>query len=41
MQEKYQKTLSKIIQLEGIGLHSGVKSKIKILPAASNTGIIF
>ena len=41
MQEKYQKTLSKIIQLEGIGLHSGVKSKIKILPAESNTGIIF
>ena len=41
MQEQYQKTLSKITQLEGIGLHSGVKSKIKILPAESNTGIIF
>ncbi len=41
MQEIFQKTISKSVELEGIGLHSGVKTKIKILPAKVNTGIVF
>ena len=36
-----QKTLSKVISLSGIGLHSGKKSNISILPAEPNSGIIF
>jgi UDP-3-O-[3-hydroxymyristoyl] N-acetylglucosamine deacetylase/3-hydroxyacyl-[acyl-carrier-protein] dehydratase len=36
-----QKTLKKKILFEGIGLHSGKNSKIEILPAPVNTGIIF
>ena len=41
MQELYQKTLSKSVNFEGIGLHSGRKSFIKVLPAKEDTGIIF
>ena len=36
-----QKTINKNISLEGVGLHSGINSKITIKPAAPNTGIIF
>jgi len=36
-----QKTIKKIISLEGVGLHSGINSKITIKPAEPNTGIIF
>ena len=36
-----QKTISKNISIEGIGLHSGIKASLKIKPANSNTGIIF
>jgi UDP-3-O-[3-hydroxymyristoyl] N-acetylglucosamine deacetylase len=41
MQEIYQRTINKPIALEGIGLHSGKNSKIRILPGISNQGIIF
>ena len=41
MQEIFQKTLSNSINFEGIGLHSGKKSKIKILPGTGDQGIIF
>lgn len=41
MHEIYQKTLSKKISFEGIGLHSGRNSKITILPGKANEGIIF
>ena len=41
MVEIYQKTLTKPIFFEGIGLHSGFKSKIKVMPAGANQGIIF
>ena len=41
MNELYQKTLSKKISFEGIGLHSGRNSKITILPGKVNEGIIF
>lgn len=38
---KYQRTIASPIECSGIGLHSGQKVHMKILPAASNTGIIF
>ena len=36
-----QKTIKKKISFEGIGLHSGKKAKLSILPASPNSGIIF
>ena len=41
MQNLYQKTISKTVEFEGIGLHSGLNAKVKLLPAEENTGIIF
>ena len=41
MQEIYQKTLSKPVSFEGIGLHTGKKSFVKVLPAEENSGITF
>ena len=37
----FQKTLSKKVNLEGVGLHSGKKSKISILPGEEDQGIVF
>ena len=37
----FQRTLKKEVFCEGIGLHSGKKTKIKILPADVNNGITF
>jgi UDP-3-O-[3-hydroxymyristoyl] N-acetylglucosamine deacetylase len=37
----FQKTISNKIEFKGIGLHSGLESIIKILPADENYGIIF
>ncbi len=36
-----QKTIKEKISFEGIGLHGGRHTKIEILPAQANTGIIF
>tara|TARA_Y100000591_G_C21825963_1_gene696677 strand:+ start:1229 stop:2149 length:921 start_codon:yes stop_codon:yes gene_type:complete len=36
-----QKTLSKVIEIDGVGLHTGKKVNLKIKPASPNTGIIF
>ncbi len=36
-----QKTISDKISLQGVGIHSGKKVKINIIPASPNTGIIF
>jgi len=36
-----QKTISKKISIDGIGIHTGLKAKLDILPAQPNTGIIF
>ena len=36
-----QKTLMNIVSLEGVGLHTGIEAKIRIIPAQVNTGIIF
>ena len=41
MNDIFQKTLTKPIIFEGVGLHSGKESAIKILPAAVDQGIIF
>ena len=41
MFENFQKSVSKPILISGIGLHSGKKSKITILPAKANHGIVF
>ena len=41
MNKIYQTTIAKIATFTGIGLHSGKKSKIKILPADADTGIVF
>jgi len=37
----YQNTLSAPVSFEGVGLHSGINSKITILPAEGDQGIIF
>lgn len=36
-----QKTLEKSIEINGIGLHSGCQSDLRINPAPENTGIVF
>ena len=36
-----QKTISDKINLQGVGIHTGKKVKINIIPASPNTGIIF
>ncbi len=36
-----QKTISKKISLDGIGIHTGAKAHLDILPANPNSGIIF
>ena len=37
----HQKTLKKSVSFEGIGLHSGKKSKVNIRPALPNHGVAF
>ncbi len=41
MLETYQKTLSNNVRFQGIGLHSGKKTTINILPAAEDHGVVF
>ena len=36
-----QRTVSKKISIDGIGIHTGLKANLDILPAHPNTGIIF
>ncbi len=36
-----QKTLSREVEITGIGLHSGCESKLKFKPASADTGIVF
>ena len=38
---EFQKTILDDLEIEGIGLHTGEKTKIKIKPASENTGIVF
>ena len=37
----YQKTIKQEIQFKGVGLHSGKKVTMKLVPAAPNHGIVF
>ena len=41
MSQDFQKTFQNNIQLEGIGLHNGIKVNLCLKPAEVNTGIIF
>jgi UDP-3-O-[3-hydroxymyristoyl] N-acetylglucosamine deacetylase len=41
MLDLFQKTISKQAKFKGIGLHSGLESKINIIPANENHGIVF
>ena len=41
MQETYQKTINNIITFDGIGLHSGLITKVRLLPSGEDQGIIF
>ena len=36
-----QKTISKKISFEGVGIHTGIQTKLNILPAPPNSGIVF
>ncbi len=37
----YQSTIAKHVEIKGIGLHSGLDIKMKLSPAAANSGIVF
>lgn len=41
MEKKFQKTIENSVEIEGIGLHTGEKTKLIFQPAPPNTGIIF
>ena len=41
MLQNFQKTIKEPIQLEGVGLHNGIKVKLFLKPAEANSGIIF
>ena len=41
MWDKYQKTLNSETNFSGIGLHSGAKVDVTLIPGNSNSGIIF
>ena len=41
MQDNLQRTIAKPVSFNGIGLHSGQKSSITILPGKDNQGIVF
>jgi UDP-3-O-[3-hydroxymyristoyl] N-acetylglucosamine deacetylase len=36
-----QRTLQRIVETQGVGLHSGKLVSLRLLPAAANTGIVF
>ena len=41
MFESSQKTIKESVQLEGVGLHNGIKVNISLKPSEVNSGIIF
>ena len=41
MLQDFQKTIKEPIQIEGVGLHNGLKVKLSLKPAEANSGIIF
>ena len=36
-----QKTIRKEVSFQGFALHTGIKSKLKVIPADNNKGIVF
>ena len=36
-----QKTIARKISISGIGIHTGYKTDVEILPSSPNSGIIF
>ncbi|HDG68113.1 MAG TPA: UDP-3-O-[3-hydroxymyristoyl] N-acetylglucosamine deacetylase, partial [candidate division Zixibacteria bacterium] len=38
---KKQRTIAKPVELEGVGLHTGEKSRVRFLPAPENTWYVF
>lgn len=38
---RIQKTLKSVLVFKGIGLHTGAKAKVKLVPAPANHGIVF
>ena len=41
MLQFFQKTIKDSIQLEGVGLHNGIKVNLSLKPSGVNSGIIF
>ena len=41
MHQDFQKTIKESIQLEGVGLHNGIKVNLTLSPAEVNSGIVF
>ena len=41
MFESSQKTIKESVQLEGVGLHNGIKVNLSLIPAEANAGIKF
>ena len=41
MQENFQQTISQPVTFEGIGLHSGKISKVKLIPSEEDNGIFY
>jgi len=41
MLSNYQKTIKDSIQIQGTGLHNGIKVNLNIMPAEADTGILF
>jgi UDP-3-O-[3-hydroxymyristoyl] N-acetylglucosamine deacetylase len=41
MFESSQKTIKESVQLEGVGLHNGIKVNLSLIPAEVNSGITF
>ena len=41
MHQNFQKTIKEAIQLEGVGLHNGIKTNLSIEPGVANSGIVF
>ena len=37
----YQQTITNPVSFEGVGLHTGKVAHVRILPAKSDTGIVF
>ena len=41
MHREFQRTIKEFIQLEGVGLHNGIKVNLTLSPAEVNSGIVF